>query len=58
MTILKSDLPRNFGIGFLIGALMVGAMSVQNWDAQVATPAMAAAADTVFFICFISSKEI
>ena len=46
MTILKSDLPRNFGIGFLIGALMVGAMSVQNWDAQVATPAMAAAGDT------------
>lgn len=46
MTILKSDLPRNFGIGFLIGALMAGAMSVQNWDAQVASPAMAADTDS------------
>ena len=42
MSILKSDLSRNFGIGFVIGALMVGAMSVQNWDTQVASPAMAA----------------
>ena len=45
MSILKSDLSRNFGIGFVIGALMVGAMSVQNWDTQVASPAMAATAD-------------
>ena len=45
MTLLKSDLSRNFGIGFVIGALMVGAMSVQSWDTQVASPAMAATAD-------------
>ena len=41
MTILKSDLTRNFSIGFLVGALMVGAMSVQNWDTELASPAQA-----------------
>nr|WP_298898581.1 hypothetical protein [uncultured Altererythrobacter sp.] len=45
MSILKSDISRNFGIGFVLGALMVGAMSVQTWDTQVASPAMAATAD-------------
>ena len=44
MTLLKSDLTRNFGIGFVIGALMVGAMSVQDWSAQVVAPVQAATA--------------
>ncbi len=42
MPLFKSDLYRNFGIGFIIGALMVGAMSAQSWTAEIATPAMAA----------------
>lgn len=45
MGILNSDISRNFGIGFIVGAFMVGAMSVQTWDTQIASPAMAATAD-------------
>ena len=45
MGILKSDISRHFGIGFIVGAFMVGAMSVQTWDTQIASPAMATTAD-------------
>ena len=45
MGILKSDISRNFGIGFIVGVFMVGAMSVLAWDTEIAGPAMAATAD-------------
>ena len=45
MGILNSYISRNLGIGFIVGVFMVGAMSVQTWDTEIASPAMAATAD-------------
>lgn len=47
MAILKSDLTRNFSIGFIVGALIVSAMSAQSWSAQFANPAQAATSEVV-----------
>ncbi len=46
MGLFKPDLFRNFAIGFVIGTLAVGAMSVQDWSAEIATPAYASTAGT------------
>lgn len=46
MGLFKSDLYRSFGIGFLIGALMVGASLAPSLTADIATPAKAAVAET------------
>ena len=45
MGLFKSDLYRSFGIGFLIGALMVGASLAPHFEAEFASPARAATAD-------------
>jgi len=46
MRLFKPDLYRNFGIGFGIGALLVGASLAPHFEADLATPAKAATADT------------
>ncbi|QUL37175.1 hypothetical protein [Erythrobacter sp. JK5] len=45
MRLFSSDLYRNFGIGFLAGAVLIGATSIDDWtavDASLATSAQAA----------------
>lgn len=42
MTLLTPDLYRNFGIGFLAGALMVGAATIGDWGSGITSPARAA----------------
>jgi len=41
----KPDLYRNFGIGFVLGALAVGALSAQDWQAELSSKAYAATAE-------------
>ena len=45
MGLFKADLYRNFAIGFAIGAAAVGAMTADEWKAEIATPAYAASAE-------------
>jgi hypothetical protein len=45
MGLFKPDLYRNFGIGFLVGALLVGASLAPNLTTDIASPALAAPAD-------------
>ncbi|WFL78544.1 hypothetical protein P7228_05625 [Altererythrobacter arenosus] len=45
MGLFKPDLYRNFAIGFLVGALAVGATSAQDWSAELASPAHATTAE-------------
>ena len=45
MGLFKPDLYRSFGIGFVIGALIVGASAVDSWSDTVAAPAQAAEMD-------------
>ncbi|WP_427966302.1 hypothetical protein [Altererythrobacter sp.] len=42
MGLFKADLYRNFAIGFAVGTLLVGAMTAQDWNADLAAPAYAA----------------
>ena len=42
MGLFKPDLYRNFGIGFVLGALAVGAMTAQDWRAEFSNTAYAA----------------
>ena len=42
MTFLSSDLTRNFAIGFIAGALIVGAGFVSDEGASLESPARAA----------------
>ena len=42
MRFLSTDLFRNFGIGFIVGAVLVVAANAENWDNAVASPAQAA----------------
>ena len=42
MGLFTPDLYRNFGIGFVLGALAVGAMTAQDWRAEFSTTAYAA----------------
>ncbi|MBE5073943.1 hypothetical protein IM511_06460 [Erythrobacteraceae bacterium E2-1 Yellow Sea] len=44
MGLFKPDLYRNFALGFALGAVLVGVGVVDNWHADMATPAQAATA--------------
>ena len=43
MRFFSSDLIRNFGIGFLVGTVLVVGANAQEWDGTLASPAQAAA---------------
>ena len=42
MRLFTSDLFRNFGIGFLLGAVLVVGVNAREWDAPLSAPAQAA----------------
>lgn len=42
MGLLKPDLYRSFGIGFLVGAMLVGASLAGELSTDIASPALAA----------------
>ncbi|PLK23277.1 hypothetical protein C0V72_10455 [Porphyrobacter sp. TH134] len=42
MRLFASDLYRNFGIGFVLGAVLVVGAQADSWSAAVASPAQAA----------------
>lgn len=42
MRLLSSDLFRNFGIGFVVGAVLVAGANVQSWGGSLVPPAQAA----------------
>ena len=42
MTLFSPDLFRNFGIGFAIGAAIVGAATIGEWSDEISPPAQAA----------------
>ena len=42
MSLFTPDLFRNFGIGFVAGALMVGVMTIDHWGEDLAPAAQAA----------------
>ncbi len=42
MRFLSSDLFRNFGIGFALGAVLIVGANADDWSAAVASPAQAA----------------
>ncbi len=43
MTLFSADLFRNFGLGFMAGAVMLGAATIGDWAPQLESPAQAAA---------------
>jgi hypothetical protein len=42
MRLFSSDLVRNFGIGFVVGTLLVAGANAENWSADLSSPAQAA----------------
>ncbi|MDP5103681.1 MAG: hypothetical protein NWP98_07120 [Erythrobacter sp.] len=44
MRLFSSDLIRQFGIGFVVGALLIAGANAENWGDAVASPAQAAEA--------------
>lgn len=42
MRLFSSDLFRNFGIGFVAGALLIAGANAENWSGPIASPAQAA----------------
>jgi len=42
MRLFSSDLVRNFGIGFVLGTLLVVGANAQVWEGTLASPALAA----------------
>jgi hypothetical protein len=42
MRFLSSDLFRNFGIGFVLGAVLIVGANAEDWSGAVASPAQAA----------------
>lgn len=42
MRLFSSDLFRNFGIGFALGAVLIVGANAEDWNASVASPAQAA----------------
>jgi len=42
MRLFASDLFRNFGIGFVLGAVLIVGANAESWNAAVASPAQAA----------------
>lgn len=42
MRFLSTDLFRNFGIGFIVGTVLIVGANAENWDGSMASPAQAA----------------
>jgi hypothetical protein len=42
MRLFSSDLIRNFGVGFVVGTLLVVGANAQSWSGELASPAHAA----------------
>jgi hypothetical protein len=42
MRLFSSDLFRNFGIGFVLGAALIVGVNAEDWNDAVASPAQAA----------------
>ena len=42
MRLFSSDLFRNFGIGFVVGALLIAGANAENWGGKLGSPAQAA----------------
>lgn len=42
MRLFSSDLFRNFGIGFVVGALLIAGANAQSWGGELSSPAQAA----------------
>jgi hypothetical protein len=42
MRFFSSDLIRNFGVGFVVGTVMVVGADAENWGVAMASPAQAA----------------
>ena len=42
MRLFTPDLIRNFGLGFLVGALLVAGANAEDWSGDLASPAKAA----------------
>lgn len=42
MRFLSTDLVRNFGIGFIVGTVLIVGAKAENWDGAMASPAQAA----------------
>ncbi len=42
MRLFSSDLLRNFGIGFALGAVLIVGANAEDWSGAVASPAQAA----------------
>ncbi len=42
MRLFSSDLIRNFGIGFIVGTVLVVGADADNWGGAIASPAQAA----------------
>jgi hypothetical protein len=42
MRLFSSDLIRNFGIGFVVGALLVAGANAESWSGELGSPAQAA----------------
>jgi hypothetical protein len=45
MRLFSSDLFRNFGIGFALGAVLIVGANAEDWGGAVASPAQAAELD-------------
>lgn len=42
MRLFSTDLYRNFGIGFVVGALLVAGANAESWSGDLGSPALAA----------------
>lgn len=42
MRLFSSDLFRNFGIGFVLGAVLIVGANAEDWNGTMASPAQAA----------------
>ncbi len=42
MNLFSADLFRNFGLGFMAGAVILGAATIDQWGGQLESPAQAA----------------
>ncbi|KPF63854.1 hypothetical protein IP79_08475 [Porphyrobacter sp. AAP60] len=42
MRLFSTDLIRNFGIGFVVGTVLVVGANAQSWSGDLASPALAA----------------
>jgi len=42
MRLFSTDLFRNFGIGFAVGALLIAGANAETWGGELSSPAQAA----------------